>query len=133
MSEENLETVRRAFAESNRGGIDQGLEDWAPDAVWDWSNGRGFDAGVYRGLDEIRAFLEERRAAFEEFRFELVELVEAEPDRVIADNIAYLRGRDGIEVEARSAWLIKFRDGKQISLTLYQSKQEALEAAGLSE
>ena len=37
-----------------------------------------------------------------------------------------MRGRDGIEVEARSAWLITFRDGEQASLTLYQSKQEAL-------
>jgi ketosteroid isomerase-like protein len=44
-----------------------------------------------------------------------------------------MRGRDGIQVEARSAWLITFRDGKQTSLTLYQTEQEALEAAGLSE
>ena len=133
MSKENVETVRRGFAEYNRGGIDRGLEDWAPDAVWDWSNGRGFDAGVYRGLDEIRAFLQECSAAFEEVRFELVDLMEVEDDQVIVENVAYLRGRDGIEVEARSAWLITFRDGKQTSLTLYQSKQEALEAAGLSE
>ena len=98
-----------------------------------WSNGRGFDAGVYRGLDEIRAFLQERGSAFEEVRFELVDLMEVEHDLVIAENVAYLRGRDGIEVEARSAWLITFRDGKQTSLTLYQSKQEALDAAGLSE
>ena len=133
MSEENLEIVRRGFAEYHRGGIDRGLEDWAPDAVWDWSNGRGFDAGVYRGLDEIRAFLQERRAAWEEFRFELVDLVEVEHDRVIVENVAYMRGRDGIEVEARSAWLITFRDGKQTSLTMYQTKAEALEAAGLSE
>jgi ketosteroid isomerase-like protein len=46
---------------------------------------------------------------------------------------AYMRGRDGIEVQARSAWLIAIRDGKQTSLTLYQTKQEAVEAAGLRE
>jgi hypothetical protein len=44
-----------------------------------------------------------------------------------------VRGREGIEAEARSAWLIRFTDGEQISLTLYQTKQEALEAVGLSE
>jgi hypothetical protein len=43
------------------------------------------------------------------------------------------RGRDGIEVRARSAWLITIYDGEQTSLTLYQTKQEALEAAGLAE
>jgi hypothetical protein len=53
--------------------------------------------------------------------------------RVIVENVAYLRGRDGIEVEARSAWLVTFQDGDQISLKLYQTMRDALEAAGLSE
>ncbi len=132
MSKENLETVQRGFAEYNRGDVEGALEEWAPDAVWDWSNGHGFDAGVYRGRDEIRAFWQQRIAAFEENRLEIVDLVEVEDDRVIVENLAYLRGRDGIEVEARSAWLITFRDGEQISLTLYQTKQDALEAVGLS-
>ena len=133
MSEENVEKVRRGFAEYNRGDVEGALEEWAPDAVWDWSNGHGFDAGVYRGHDEIRAFWQERGAAWEEVRIELIDLIEVQDDQVIVENVGYLRGRDGIEVEARSAWLITFRDGKQTSLTLYQTKQEALEAARLSE
>ena len=133
MSQENVETVRRAFAAYNRRDTEGALQEWAPDAVWDWSNGRAFDARVYRGHDEIRAFWQERLAAFEEMRFELVDVVEVEDGRVIVENVAYMRGRDGIEVQARSAWLITFRDGQQTSLTLYQTKQEALEAAGLSE
>ena len=133
MAQENVETVRRSFAEYNRGDVEGALEEWAPDAVWHWSNGHGFDAGVYRGRDEIRRFWQERGAAWEEVRFELIDLIEVEDDHVIVENVAYTRGRDGIEVEARSAWLIKFRDGKQTSLTLYQSKQDALEAAGLEE
>jgi ketosteroid isomerase-like protein len=133
MSEESVEVVRRGFAAANRGDLEEVLEMWAPDAIWDWSNGHGFDAGVYRGRDEIRAFWQERRVTWEEIRFEIVDLQEVEDDRVIVENLAYLRGRDGIEVEARSAWLITFRDGEQISLMLYQSKRDALEAAGLSE
>jgi ketosteroid isomerase-like protein len=133
MSHENVEKVRRGFAEYNRGDIEGALQEWAPDAVWDWSNGHGFDAGVYRGRDEIRAFWEQRRAAWEENRLEIVDLVEVEDDRVIVENVAYLRGRDGIEVEARSAWLVTFQDGDQISLKLYQTMGDALEAAGLSE
>ena len=133
MSQENVEKVRRGFAEYNRGDVEGALQEWAPDAVWDWSNGHGFDAGVYRGRDEIRAFWQERSAAWEENRFEIVDLVEVGDDRVIVENVAYLRGRDGIEVEARSAWLVTFQDGEQISLTLFQTMREALEAAGLSE
>jgi ketosteroid isomerase-like protein len=129
--EENIGKVRRAFAKYNRGDVEGALKEWAADAVWDWSNGRGFDAGVYRGRNEIREFWQQRRAAFEEVRFELLDLLELDNDRLIVENVAYLRGRDGIEVEARSAWLIEFSDGEQTSLTLYQTKREALEAAGL--
>ena len=72
--------------------------------------------------------------AWDEVRIELIgEPVEVEDGLLIAENVAHLRGRDGIEVQARSAWLITIRDHKQTSLTLYQTKQEALEAAGLSE
>jgi ketosteroid isomerase-like protein len=107
------------------------LQLWAPDAIWDWSNSRGVDAGVFRGHGEIRAFWQRFQAAFEEVRLELVDMLEVEDDVLIVENVAYMRGRDGIEVQARSAWLVTIRDGEQTSLTLYQTKQEALEAAGL--
>ena len=42
-------------------------------------------------------------------------------------------GRNGVEVQAGSSWLITLRDGQQTSLTLQQTKHEALEAAGLRE
>ena len=133
MSQENVEVVRRSTAAYNRRDLDGMLDDWAPDAVVDWSNAT-FEAGVYRGHGEIRAFAQEFLAAWDEIRFEIVDgPVEVRDGLVIAENIAYLRGRDGIEVQARSAWLITIRDGEQTSLTLYQTKQEALEAAGLSE
>jgi hypothetical protein len=57
--------------------------------------------------------------------------VEVEDGLLIVENVAYLRGRDGIEVQAQSTLLITIRDGETASLTLYQTKQEALEAAGL--
>jgi ketosteroid isomerase-like protein len=134
MSEENVEIVRRAIDAYNRRDVDGMLEDWAPDAVLDWSNARSFDAGVYRGHGEIRAFVEGFLAAWDEARFEIVGgPVEVKDGLLVTENVAHLRGRDGIEVQARSVWLITIRDGEQVSLTLYQTKQEALEATGLSE
>ena len=134
MSEENVETVRRAFAEYKRGDLEGALDEWAPDAVWDWSNGHGFDAGVYRGRDEIRAFWQERQAAWEEVRFELVDLLEVEDDRCDRGERRSTRGvGTGSRLRRAARGYITFRDGKQTSLTLYQTKQEALEAAGLRE
>jgi ketosteroid isomerase-like protein len=133
MSEENLEIVRRSTAAYNRGDIDGILESWAPDAVLDWSNSHGVEAGVFRGHAEIRAYAQRFLGTFEEVRLELVDLVEVKEGLVLMENVAHVRGRDGIETKARSAWLIEIRNGEQTSLTLYQTRQEALEAAGLAE
>jgi ketosteroid isomerase-like protein len=132
MSQENMEVVRRTVDAFNRGDLNGTLENWATDAVWDWSNSHGFDAGVYRGHGEIREFVQRFLETFDEVRFELGDPVDVE-DGLLVENVAYMRGRDGIEVQARSAWLVTIRDGEQTSLTLYQTKQDALEAAELSE
>jgi ketosteroid isomerase-like protein len=131
MSQENVEIVRRGVDAYNHGDLDRILEEWAPDAVLDWSNSRGLDAGVFRGHDEIRAFWQRFLTAFDAARLEIDDPVEVEDGRLIVENVGYFRGRDGIEVQARSAWLVTIRDGETTSLTLYQTKQEALEAAGL--
>jgi ketosteroid isomerase-like protein len=133
MSQENVEVVRRAIEAYNRRDVTGFMETWASDGVVDWSSSRGLDARVFRGHDEIRAFTERFVGTFEKVRIELVDPVEIEDGLVIAANVTYMQGRDGIEVQARSCWLIRIRDGEQISLTLYQTKADALEAAGLSE
>jgi len=134
MSEENVEIVLRGTEAYNRRDLDGFLKDWAPDAVLDWSRTRTFEARVYRGRDEIREFAEAFLAAWEEARIEIVYgPVEVEEGLLIAENVTYLRGREGIEVQARSAWLISIQGGVQTSLTVYQTRQEALAAVGLSE
>jgi ketosteroid isomerase-like protein len=132
--QENVEIVRRNTEAYNRGDLDGFMEDWAPDAIVDWSNSRGLDARVLRGPAEVRAMVRGFFEAFDEVRIELVgDPIEVRGGLVLAENIAHLRGRDGVTVEARSAWLVRFANGEQTALTLYQTKQEALEAAGLSE
>ena len=133
MSEKNVEIVRRATEAYSRGDLDEALASWSADAVLDWSNSRGLEAAVVRGRDEIRAYMEQFLEAFEEVRIELEDVFEADEGVVIVENLAYFRGRDGIEVTARSAWVITLQNGCQTSLTLYQSKADALKATGLSE
>jgi ketosteroid isomerase-like protein len=130
MSQDHAALVRRGFDAYNRGDVQESLETWAADAVWDWSKSLGPEAGIYRGRDEIRAFWEKYLSTFNEIRFELVEVVEMGDDQLVVDNVAHLQGRDGIMVQARSAWLITARDGQLAACTLYQTKEEALEAAG---
>jgi ketosteroid isomerase-like protein len=132
MSQENVEIVRRLIEQFNRDDYEAGIERWAPDAILDWSASQGPFAGVYRGRAEIRGFRKHFTGTFDAIRFEIEDAVEVEADALVVENVGYFRGREGIEVQARSAWLIRIRDEKVAELTLYQTKQEALEAAGLS-
>jgi ketosteroid isomerase-like protein len=61
-------------------------------------------------------------------------VVELGDDRVLSVSRLQMRGRgSGVEVNASGASIWTIRDGKAAAVTLYQSKAQALEAAGLSE
>ena len=48
-------------------------------------------------------------------------------------NTAHLRGREGIEVIARSAFVFTVENGLITRQRMFQERADALEAAGLSE
>ena len=125
----NVELVRRAAEALDRGDVEATLEDWADDAVLDWSRSHGLDARIFRGKDEIRRFMLRFREVFSGIDTELLDPIEVDEGVVVVENLAHVRGRDGIEAQARSAWLITIDEGRQTSLTLYQTKRDALKAA----
>ena len=64
----------------------------------------------------------------------------AEPERfidagesVVVPNTVHIRGRDGIEVSARSAIVFTFRSHRITRMCLYQETEQALKAVGLVE
>lgn len=61
-------------------------------------------------------------------RFEIDEAIEA-PNRVLARQAAYFRGRDGIEGTARTNWVWTIREGAITKLAVFNERDEALEAA----
>src|SRR6478736_3366444 len=102
MSRENVEVVERSLDAYQRRDIEAMRAVNHPDMELDWSASRGFQAGVYRGFDEALRFYREYFTVFDEIRFESVSFIEA-GDSVVVPNVAHQRGRDGIEVTARSA------------------------------
>ena len=132
MSQENVEIARAVINALDRGDIDAALKDAAPDFVFDFSRSVGLEAGVYK-LDQMRTFFGRWVGEmWESSRFEAEEFIEA-GDLVMTPVTNLLRGRDGIEVQARGAWVWTFRDGSVARVTFYPERQDALEAAGLSE
>lgn len=131
MSRENIEIVRRGFEALNRGDLSGALQDSAADFVFDFSRSLSPERGVY-GREDIPRFRDVFVGHWESVRYEPEEPIEGD-DQVITVFTMYMRGRDGIEVQTRNAWLWSFRNGQIGRITFFQERRDALEAAGLSE
>jgi ketosteroid isomerase-like protein len=132
VSRENEEIVRRAIHAFNRGDFDAALEDAASEATIDMSRSRGPDAGIYVGQGAIRRLWAEMTEPFEQHTMTIEELG-SHGERVVALITARMRGRGGIELEAKSATVATFSDGRLVRWTMYQDKADALEAIGAHE
>jgi ketosteroid isomerase-like protein len=134
MSQGNVEVVRRILGAINRGDVDAAIESASEDFEADWSNSRGLLSGIHRGRDEAREGFKTFLEPWESLRWEPEELIELEDDRVLVVSHIRMRGRgSGVEVSATGASIWTIRDGEAAAMKLYQSKAQALEAAGLSE
>jgi ketosteroid isomerase-like protein len=132
MSEENVEIVRRSLDAYSRRDVEMLRALNHPDVELDWSASHGFQAGVYKGFDTALGFYSEYFEVFDNIAFDIVRMT-AVGDRVIVSNVARQRGRDGIEVTARSALVFTVRDALITGIRLYQELDEALRAVGLEE
>lgn len=130
LGEGNVAVVRRSLAAYNRRDIEALRAINHPDVEADWSASRGLHAGVYKGFSEVLGFFETFFDTLDEVRIEPEGFIES-GDLVVVPNVAYIRGRDGIAVEARSAIVFEVRDGVVVRLRLYQETDDALEAVGL--
>ena len=132
MSQENVEIVQRGIETWNRRDLTTWLASFHPDAEIDWSRSRGPFKGVYRGHGELEAFWGEFWSTFEDVRLETHGLTE-EGSEVVFSNTAHMRGREGIEVSARSVLVFNVENVQIARLRLFQDRAEALEAVGLRE
>jgi ketosteroid isomerase-like protein len=131
MSQENVRIVQAGIEAYNAEDWDALLEYLAPSFVLDMSRSIGPDQrGIY-GLDQMRSYLDNLRT-FESARIEADEFIET-GDHVVVPNTSHFRGRGGIEAEARTALVFTCQNGAVTRLVMYQGRQEALEAVGLSE
>jgi ketosteroid isomerase-like protein len=132
MSQENVELVRRSIEAWNRRDLTTLSALWRSDGEIDWSRARGPLKGVYRGHREREAFWNEFWSTFEVVEAELSDFTETGP-YVVASHTARMRGREGIEVIARSTFVYTVENGQITRIRMFQERAEALEAAGLQE
>jgi ketosteroid isomerase-like protein len=132
MSQENIEIVQRHVEAWNRRDLKAWLDMFHSDAEIDWSRSRAPHKGVYRGRGELEAFWGVFWSTFEDVQLDNYGFAEAGSE-VVYSQTAHLRGRQGIEVIARSTQVFTLENGQITCLRMFQERAEALEAAGLSE
>ena len=137
MSQENVEIVRAAFDTSARRDLTalHGLYD--PEVEMDFSDSPFADfAGpeVRRGLNEVRAAFRDFYASFDAVESDLHELIDA-GEHVVSLFTYRGRGRtSGVETEWKNmAGVWTLHAGKIARVTWLRSREQALEAVGLSE
>jgi ketosteroid isomerase-like protein len=134
MSQENVEVVQTGFEAWSLRGWD-GLVDFLDPDI-EWTLRPDFpDAGVFRGLVEVRGLLRRFEEAFDDMVVEPLEFIDAGEQVVVPLNW-WGRGKgSGVEVAERQGetWVFVVRAGKVAVVTEYRQKAEALEAVGLRE
>ena len=131
MSQENVEIVLRLYEGMNAGDVTVAKELISSDAEW-IPDGR-VGEGPIRGRENVIRFFTDRAEMFEEFRHE-VERSWDLGDRVLLFIRHTGRGRgSGAEFEIRIAHLWTLCNGLVVRGEGYGDREQALEAAGLSE
>jgi ketosteroid isomerase-like protein len=130
MSHENVKVVERLYDAFNRDDFEAGLALCDPEVVIDRSNSIGPDAQVYHGHQGLEEFWNEWKRAWADTRWEIDECIE-NGDNVVVLGRLYARGASsGVSVNANVSQVVVVRGGKVLSSKLFQSRSEALEAAG---
>lgn len=129
----NVALVGRFYDRWNAEDVDGVLECADPEIDFDWSASRSPWSGVYHGHEGLMQIWAEQRDAWESFHVEVAEAVELDTERLVTATVVRGRGRgSGIILEARGGWLWTVRAGRIASARFFQTKEEALEAAGAS-
>jgi ketosteroid isomerase-like protein len=112
-----IEVARRHIEAYNRRDLVALRAHSDPDLELDWSGSNWLAAGVYRGIESVLAFYGDY--------FEAFSLIVVEPERitladgaVVIPNVARMKGRQGIELVARSTLAFTIRRGRVARICL---------------
>ncbi len=135
MSQENLAVVRRGYELYEAGDL-EGVADLFSDAAEVADAGglgvTGSAAGTRSGPEGFLRANEEALEAFDEYRVETAEFIDAGEAVVVPVRISGRGRASGVPLDARLTHLWVLREGKVIRGEVYRTTEEALEAAGAS-
>ena len=132
MSQDNVEIARRGLEPFNEqfetGEVDLGL--FARDITVD-NLAATFDGAIYHGHDGLREWMALLRGMWKRQLTEPEEFIPVGDQVIVPIRIVSI-GRDDVETVAHAVLVMTVRERKIAHIKGYQTKAEALEAAGLS-
>ena len=132
MSQENVETLRRAYEAYNRGDLDVAVADISPDSEYVPIGAVPGFRDALPGPEGYKRILAWLRDAFDDAHVD-AELTDA-GDQVLASLTVRGRGKQSGLETTREFWQVwTFRDGKAVHGRGFMDREEARKAAGLSE
>jgi ketosteroid isomerase-like protein len=134
MSEENVELVRRTYAEWERGNMTAGVELFDPEIVFESFMPDANERVVANGPGEVGSFMRDFLGQWRDYRLIADEFREVGKGKVFVAGRQAATGRQsGVGVESPMCSVWTFRNGKVVGLLFEPDIQTALEAAGLRE
>jgi ketosteroid isomerase-like protein len=134
MSQENIEAVRRIYCRplSLDPELLAGLAELAtPDTIFDFTDAYP-DGPVVRGVDGVREIA--ANWPWDALHFDPERFLDVGTERVLVFVRATATGiGSGVPVERRTAHECRFSDGSLVHFKVYSDREEAVEAAGVSE
>jgi ketosteroid isomerase-like protein len=134
MSQENVQIVRDMLLASSHGNPLAALPTFDPASEWDMSGVSAWpEKDVYRGLDEIRAFLTAWAGSWAEWHFDVQDVRAASDGRVYAAIHEWGIGAgSGVGVDQYRYSVLTIRDGLIVRLQMFSDRSDALGIAGLA-
>jgi ketosteroid isomerase-like protein len=131
MSQENADRYLRGIEAYNRRDIDAFLSLIDPGVEW-ITRLSGVE-GKRRGHAGVRSWWADMDGVFEVNKLEIERLVNGD-DWVVGSGTSHVRGGEsGVSLKIPFAQVTRWRDGQCVHLESFETIEEALEAAGLSE
>jgi ketosteroid isomerase-like protein len=129
--EEKVELARRMFQDLADRQPARAVECIQPDTEFDFTRSRGPNRGTFVGRARIQKNWEEVLGMWEQFVLEPHDFVELSNGDLLFSIRGRMVGRDGIELTVRAAHIWEFTDGLMSYATFFQTREDALRAAGL--
>ena len=127
----NVEVVRRIYEAAAKRDADTIFELYDPEVELDNTRVQVTTGGVYRGHDGLRQMFREWHEAWGDITYDYEELIDAGGEDVVAVVTRHARGRaSGVDVERPVALLWTIRNGRAVRVVWFDSRDEALAAAG---